>query len=642
MLNLTIDGKQIQVTEGTTVLNAARQASIEIPTLCDHPELTPYGGCRLCLVEVDGFRTLQPSCTLPVSNNMVVRTDTPKIRDARKFVLTMLFSERNHFCMYCQVSGGDCELQNAAYAEGMTHWPIQPNWKPYPVDASHPYIILEHNRCILCRRCVRACGELVGNFTLGFEERGADSTLVADLGVPLGESSCIGCGTCVQVCPTGALIDRWSAYQGKAAEGEKTDTICVGCSIGCGIEVHSRDNRLVGIDGKWDSVVNGGVICDVGRFHPMGEERERLLTPMVRKEGVLKAATWEEAMSVTVQKFLQAKDKQAVAGIVSNRLPIESINVFKQTFSTFAGSHNITNTEETSGTSVPQRIASKVTKNLVSSIESVKEADFILLVGEDLSKDHQVLSFFAKRSIATGTNVVLIGSKENGMKNYVTALIDTPVGNEADVIEGLAAAKNSADHKAAAAVIAAKANVKQAYIEETLAALGNSTNPVVIFGSRSAFKNGEKLADALSMFIEKIGASLVCTLGGANSLLTQWLELNGTYDCGKAEFVYIALGDEKPTQQLSSKLESPAFKVVQSAFVSPLTASADVVFPVETWLEQTGSFINLEGRVQTSHPALKPAEGIRSNLEVLSELAKRAGFTPNSDWKKQLSGIKTL
>lgn len=191
MVNITLDGKQIEVAEGTTVLKAARSANIEIPTLCDHPQLTPYGGCRLCLVEVEGMRTLQPSCTLPVMNNMVVHTDTPKTRDARKFILNMLFSERNHFCPYCQVSGGDCELQNAAYHEGMTHWALQPNWKPYPVDASHPYIIMEPNRCILCRRCVRACGELVGNFTLGFEERGANSNLIADLGVPLGESSCI-------------------------------------------------------------------------------------------------------------------------------------------------------------------------------------------------------------------------------------------------------------------------------------------------------------------------------------------------------------------------------------------------------------------------------------------------------------------
>ena len=218
MVKLTIDNKEIEVPQGTTVLEAAKSAGIHIPTLCYHPELTPYGGCRLCLVEVEGARTLQPSCTLPASNGMVVRTSTNQIHEARKFVLNMIFSERNHLCPYCQVSGGDCELQNAAYDEGMTHWSFQPNWQPYPMDASHPYIIMEHNRCILCHRCVRACAEQIGNFTLGVQERGSKSRIIADLDVPLGESSCISCGACVQVCPTGALIDRWSAYRGKETD----------------------------------------------------------------------------------------------------------------------------------------------------------------------------------------------------------------------------------------------------------------------------------------------------------------------------------------------------------------------------------------------------------------------------------------
>ena len=142
MVNLKIDGQDVTVPEGTSVLHAAEAAGITIPTLCEHKELTPFGGCRLCLVEVEGARTLQPSCTLPVNKGMNVMTNTPKVREARKFVLTLLFSERNHFCMYCPVSGGDCELQNAAYGEGMTHWPLQPNWTPFQVDASHKDFML--------------------------------------------------------------------------------------------------------------------------------------------------------------------------------------------------------------------------------------------------------------------------------------------------------------------------------------------------------------------------------------------------------------------------------------------------------------------------------------------------------------------
>ena len=169
MINFTLNNLELEVPDGTTVLQAARANGITIPTLCDHPDLTPYGGCRLCVVEVEGFRTIQASCTLPAGNGMVVHTNTPALQESRQFVLSMLFSERNHFCPFCQVSGGDCELQNSAYDQGMTHWPIQPQWNTFPVDTSHPYYVLDNNRCILCRRCVRACGEMVGNFTLAID-----------------------------------------------------------------------------------------------------------------------------------------------------------------------------------------------------------------------------------------------------------------------------------------------------------------------------------------------------------------------------------------------------------------------------------------------------------------------------------------
>jgi formate dehydrogenase major subunit len=285
MISLTIDGRTVEVPPGMTVLQAARQQGIEIPTLCDHPALEPYGGCRLCLVEVQGFRTLVTSCTLPVSQGLVVRTDTPAIRTSRKFILEMLFSERNHFCMFCEKTNGDCELQNAAYAEGMNHWPIQPTWKTYQVDSSHPHFVIDHSRCILCRRCVRACSDLVGNHTLSLENRGAQTMLVAGLGSPIGESNCIRCGTCYQVCPTGTIIDRHSAYIAKDAQTERTNSVCVGCSVGCGIETVVHQGMLIRIEGDWNAEINGGVLCEQGRYLSLPNSRERLASPLCAKMG---------------------------------------------------------------------------------------------------------------------------------------------------------------------------------------------------------------------------------------------------------------------------------------------------------------------------------------------------------------------
>jgi formate dehydrogenase major subunit len=543
MVNLTIDGKTVEVKEGTTILNAARQVGIEIPTLCDHPKLIPYGGCRLCLVEVEGARTLQPSCTLPAGNNMVVHTDTEKVRNARKFVLSMIFSERNHFCPYCQVSGGDCELQNSAYAEDMTHWPLQPNWKPYPVDASHPYIIMENNRCILCRRCVRACGELVGNFTLGFEERGAESALVADYGVPLGESSCIGCGTCVQICPTGALIDRWSAYQGKETEVDITKTICQGCSVGCGLEILTRDNRLVRIEGDWDAELNGGVICEVGRFEPKADERERMLTPMVRKNDAIKAATWEDAAAAISSKVKSAKGK--VAAVASTRLPLEALDAFKQVCKA-AGVKEIASTEENLPTSAAWKVAAKIGKPIEGKLAAIKEADCYVLVGEDLTKDHQVVSFFMKRNLPNGAKMIHIGAKDSGFNRFANFILPVASGKEAEFLADLKEVVFSGkDSKS----IATKYALDEKGLSESVVLLKAAQKPAVVFGSRYAFQNAEKTYQAAFDFANTWKAVFISTKGNSNSLAVAQMDMDNDVDLSGAEMVILAAGDEKFTQQ---------------------------------------------------------------------------------------------
>jgi formate dehydrogenase major subunit len=636
MVNLTIDGKNIEVKEGTTVLNAARAAGIEIPTLCDHPQLTPYGGCRLCLVEVEGARTLQPSCTLPANNNMVVHTDTEKIREARKFVLTMIFSERNHFCPYCQVSGGDCELQNAAYDEDMTHWPLQPNWKPFPVDASHPYIIMEHNRCILCRRCVRACGELVGNFTLGFEERGANSALVADLGLPLGESSCVGCGTCVQICPTGALIDRWSAYQGKEVEVETTKTICQGCSIGCAMDVLTRDNRLVRIEGDWDAAINGGLLCEVGRFEPMDDDRERLLTPMIRKDGAMKAATWEDALAMISSQMKSAKGK--AAGITSTRLSVEALDAFKQVCKS-AGIDSISSTEEGLTVGAAMSVASKLGKPFENNLDTLKQADAFLVVGEDLTKDHQVLSFFMKRALPGGAKLIQVGKANSGFENFANYALSVPNGKEAAFLNDL---KELLAAKTDAQKVASKFELKTEDIADTVKILQSALKPVVVFGSRYDFSDQTAAYDAALGLANALKAGFLSSKGNINSLAAAQLEMDNKIDLSGVELVVLAAGDEKFSQQFMKKFEKVPFLVILSSYVSPLTASANVVLPVMNWLEQSGHFVNLEGRLLNSNAALEAPQGVLSNVDVMAKLAETMDVNLTSGWESALKAASAV
>ena len=631
MVNLTIDGKNIEVKEGMTVLNAARAAGIEIPTLCDHPQLTPYGGCRLCLVEVEGARTLQPSCTLPVNNEMKVHTDTEKVRNARKFVLSLIFSERNHFCPYCQVSGGDCELQNAAYAEDMTHWPLQPNWKPFPVDASHPFIIVENNRCILCRRCVRACGELVGNYTLGFEERGAESALVADLGLPLGESSCIGCGTCVQVCPTGALIDRWSAYQGKETEVDVTKTICQGCSIGCGLEVLTRDNRLVRIEGNWYDTVSGGLLCEVGRFNPMDEERERVLTPMLKNNGSTKAATWDDALAAIKDQLKSAKGK--AAAVVSTRLSAEAMDAFKQVCQA-TGIEKFFSTEGSQITGPATKAASLLGKPFETKMDALNYADAYLVIGEDLTKDHQVLSFFMKRRLPDGAKLIHIGKADSGFKNFADAVLSVPAGKESAFLEDLKGllANDNAVEKVAGAY-----GLDAAQLAESIKILKSGEKPAVVMGSRYDFNDEAAAYNTALNIANDLKAVFISTKGNINSLAAAQMDLDNTLDLSGVELVVLAAGDEVFSQQFMGKFEKVPTMVVFSSYISPLTAAADVVLPVTNWLEQDGHFLNLDGRLLSAKAALEASEGIYSNVDAFAKLADSLDIKLSSAWESALS-----
>ena len=639
MVTVTIDNKQVEVPEGTTVLKAAKQAGVQIPTLCDHPHLTPYGGCRLCMVEIDGFRTLQSACTIPASNNMVVHTNTPKVNQARKFVLTLIFSERNHFCPYCQVSGGDCDLQNAAYGEGMDHWDLQPNWQRYPVDASHPFFILEHNRCILCRRCIRACSELVGANTLGVEERGAKTFVIADLNVPLGDSTCVSCGTCVQVCPTGALIDRRSAYRGKETQVEHNQTVCVACSAGCGIDVLTRDGQVVRIEGDWDAAVNEGVLCKEGRYIPLTEDRQRVVTPLIRKDGALIPTTWDEALDVIAEQ-MQAK---SIAAAASVRLPAESLYAFKKLFADTLNSDVVTTLEEGAYTALASEMAAQNGKAFEGKLDALKNASGVLVFGADLINEHQVAGFFVRRNLGKDITLVVVDAQENDLAQFTNCGLRPKPGQEITLVNGLiAAAAKLGQNKAAfagepdpaVAEAAAKSGVSSDLLLEAAFRMATTEKPVIVYDPAKV----DSLAtlQALVKLAETIGATLVDPKGGANSLAAAQYGLDKAFKLNGHKVAYIALGDEAPTETLVKNMEKAPFLVVQASHVSKLTAQADVVLPVQSWLEQAGHYISMDGRIQAAKATLPAQDGVLDNTEALARLASRLGLAVDNNWQEEL------
>ena len=309
MVNISIDGQKFSAPSGSTILTAAKQAGIKIPTLCDHPALASIGACRMCLVEVKGQRALQPACTFPVTEGIEVQIHSPKAVEARRFVLELLLSDHPLDCMTCD-STGACELQNLMYEYGVKETRFPGEQHAYPVDDPNPFIQRDYNKCILCRRCVRACQEINGVEAIGMIWRGFRSKPGTVFDGKLEDSPCEFCGMCVELCPTGALLPKLALGKGRQWELQKTTSVCPYCGVGCQLDYWTKGNQIIKVTSNWDGRANHGWSCVKGRFgvdyvnHP-----DRLKTPLIKKDGKFVEATWDEALDLIADKLVETKKK---------------------------------------------------------------------------------------------------------------------------------------------------------------------------------------------------------------------------------------------------------------------------------------------------------------------------------------------
>ncbi len=343
-VSITIDGRVISVPAETTILKAAQAAGIHIPALCAHPALKPIGACRICLVEVEKQRALQPACTFPVNDGMVVRTNTPNVREARKFVLELLLSDHPLDCLTCE-SGGQCELQDLAYEYGVAESPFPGFKQRYAIDGSNPFIQRDYNKCILCRRCVRACDEINGVEAIGMVDRGYETTIGAAFGKPLQESPCEFCGMCVEVCPTGSLVPKAAIGKGRVWQMHKVNTICPYCGVGCSVNLNVKDERIVKVTSNWEGAVNKGWLCVKGHYGwEYVEHKDRLSSPLIRKDGQLVEATWDEALDLIADRFVdiaQRHGPDALAFLASAKCTNEENYLVQKMARGLFGTNNV-------------------------------------------------------------------------------------------------------------------------------------------------------------------------------------------------------------------------------------------------------------------------------------------------------------
>ncbi len=347
---LVLDGESVSFTPGETIYEVAVRHGREIPTLCYDPRLEPFGGCRLCVVEVEGQRNPVASCTTRAEEGMVVRTRTDRLEAHRRVILELVASENRDLEVDPLSGHASQELRRLLERYGIRSGRFQGARSGADrTDDPNPFILRDYENCISCYRCVRVCAEQEGDHAIAVMNRGFETRITVEFEGDLKDSACTFCGQCVQTCPTGALADRKAlAYRDVSGETERTRTICAYCGVGCSVDVLTRGERIVAVQPAMDGPANQGALCVKGQFawdfvhHP-----DRLRTPLVRDgNGELRETDWEEALDRAARGFQEVVERygrHAVYGVASGRAPIEAAYAMQKLMRAGWGIHHIDN-----------------------------------------------------------------------------------------------------------------------------------------------------------------------------------------------------------------------------------------------------------------------------------------------------------
>jgi NADH-quinone oxidoreductase subunit G len=652
-VNLTVDGKKLTAPAGTLLIEACKSAGIEVPSFCYYPNLSLQGACRMCLVKVEKMPKLQTACTTVVGEGMIVITDSPEVHQARKSMVEMLLGNHPLDCPVCD-AGGECELQDMTFSYGAAESKFMEAKNHKEEQQWSPIVFFDRPRCILCYRCVRVCGEAMDVWALGVQNRGVSSIIAPNKEDHL---ECEECGMCIDICPVGALTSGAYRYKTRPWEMKHVGTVCTHCGDGCkttlGVRRGDTGMEIVRGDNRDKSGTNGDFLCIKGRYaFDFANHEERLKQPLIRKNGKLIPATWEEAFALIGKKFAEVRDKdggQAIGVIGSTRTTNEEAYLLSKFARVVLKTNNVDHHRTADFPAFAAALRGK--PDATATMADVFTAPAILLIGNDPTEQHPLLAYQIRNNVRLHqARLYVVNSRPIKLQRQATMFAQIAAGTEEKFAAFLAGGDSGVDALASFAstkgesfdFLALRAKLQE---EENLIVIvdskirgndiANLVNalPAAKFICLADYSNSRGAAD-MGLYPELLPG--YHTTAGSNPFQKEWagvpqaagLDLAGMVDAaktGKLKALYVVGSNPVGRLNIDPFAFAKSFLIVQDMFLTETAVIADMVLPAANAYEKSGTVTNTCGDVQLVKKAGE-VTGTKSDFEMIVQIADAMGF----------------